>query len=65
RLASACRPLRDLAPRLVLGSHLPPAVGLDDALYAGVDAAREAAPFVGPDQAALEQAMRAPEPAVL
>jgi glyoxylase-like metal-dependent hydrolase (beta-lactamase superfamily II) len=65
RLASACRPLRDLAPRLILGSHLPPAVGLDDALYAGVDAAREAAPFVGPDQAALEQAIRAPEPAVL
>jgi glyoxylase-like metal-dependent hydrolase (beta-lactamase superfamily II) len=67
RLASACRPLRDLAPRLILGSHLPPAVGLDDALYAGLDAAREAAPFVGPDQAALEQAVleqtiRAPEP---
>ncbi len=56
RLAAACRPLRDLAPRLILGSHLPPAAGLDDALYAGLDAAREAAPFVGPDQAALELA---------
>jgi len=56
RLAAACRPLRDLEPRLILGSHLPPAAGLDDALYAGLDAAREAAPFVGPDQAALELA---------
>lgn len=56
RLAAACRPLRDLEPRLILGSHLPPAAGLDDALYAGLEAAREAAPFVGPDQAALELA---------
>jgi len=65
RLATACRPLRDLAPRLILGSHLPPAVGLDDALYAGLDAACEAEPFVGPDQAALEQTVQIAEPAVV
>lgn len=65
RLAAACRPLRDLAPRLILGSHLPPAATLHDALYAGLDAARAAAPFVGPDQAALEQISGAAEPAML
>ncbi len=65
RFAEACRPLRDLQPRLILGSHLPPAAGLDDALYAGLDVARETAPFVGPDQAAIEQLSRVAEPVVL
>lgn len=65
RFATDCRPLRDLKPRLILGSHLPPAAGLDDALYAGVDSAREAAPFVGPDQAAIEELSQANETAVL
>lgn len=64
RFTAACRPLRELEPRLILGSHLPPAAGLDDTLYAGVDSAREAAPFVGPDQAAVEALSRAAEPAV-
>lgn len=64
RFVAACRPLRELEPRLVLGSHLPPAAGLDRALYAGVDAARGAAPFVGPDQAAIEALSQAEEPAV-
>jgi glyoxylase-like metal-dependent hydrolase (beta-lactamase superfamily II) len=58
RLAATCRPLQDLQPSLILSSHLPPAKGLDNALYAGLQAAREAPPFVGPDQAALEQASR-------
>ena len=62
RLAAACRPLRLLQPRLILGSHLPPAEGLDDRLYAGLEAALEAPPFVGPDQAAVEQAARLVEP---
>jgi glyoxylase-like metal-dependent hydrolase (beta-lactamase superfamily II) len=62
--AAACRPLRDLRPQRVLGSHLPPAAGLEEALYAGLEAARGRAPFVGPDQAAFEQAMRAAEPAL-
>ncbi len=56
RLAAASRPLRDLKPSQVLGSHLPPAAGLDDTLYASLEAACRAEPFVGPDQAALERA---------
>lgn len=63
RLRAACRPLRDLGPRLILGTHLPPATGLEDRLYAGLEAALEAAPFVGPDQAVFERATQAPEPA--
>lgn len=56
QLEAATRPLRDLHPRLILGSHLPPAADLDERLYAGIAAALSAPPFVGPDQAALEQA---------
>jgi glyoxylase-like metal-dependent hydrolase (beta-lactamase superfamily II) len=63
RLVATCRPLRDLQPRLILGSHLPPAAGLDDRLYAGLEAALAAPPFVGPDQATLERAVEALEPA--
>jgi flavorubredoxin len=47
------QPLRSMAPRMLLSSHLPPAVGMDGPLYQGLAAAREATPFVGPDQAAL------------
>jgi len=63
QLAAASRPLRDLRPRLLLGSHLPPAAGLDERLYAGLVAAQAAEPFVGPDQAAIEQAAQALEAA--
>lgn len=51
--AAAGRALRDLKPTQILGSHLPPARGLDEALFASLEAARQAPPFVGPDQAAL------------
>ena len=63
-LLAACRPLRDLRPVRVLGSHLPPADGLDEALFAGLEAARTGTPFLGPDQAAFEQAMQAADPAL-
>lgn len=52
-LAAAVGGLRRLAPEVVLSSHLPPARGLLDRLCAHLAAARSAAPFVGPDQAAL------------
>lgn len=67
RWTSTQHPLRRLAPRLMLSTHLPPAAGLDDALYRALDAARSAEPFVGPDQAAFAAAMAAqaaPEAAV-
>ncbi len=58
---------RALKPELVLSSHLPPARGMMDTLSAHLLSARGAAPFVGPDQAAMIAAMRAadvPEPRV-
>jgi Metallo-beta-lactamase superfamily len=65
QLDAAARPLRELRPRLILGSHLPPAANLDERLYAGIAAALSAPPFVGPDQATLEQAAPAITPAEL
>lgn len=59
RTLSAVRALR---PELVLSSHLPPARGLLETLIAHLSSARTAAPWVGPDQAALMAAM-APPPA--
>jgi glyoxylase-like metal-dependent hydrolase (beta-lactamase superfamily II) len=63
RFEAAARPLRDLRPRLILGSHLPPAENLDERLYAGIADALNSPPFVGPDQAALEQVTSISTPA--
>jgi len=63
RLQRALAPLRDLAPETVLGSHLPPAPGMADTLFETLIAAREAEPFVGPDQSALERMMSLPQAA--
>lgn len=65
QLEAAARPLRELRPRLILGSHLPPAAHLDERLYAGITAALTAPPFVGPSSSALEQAGAAIAPAEL
>lgn len=51
--------IRALAPRVVASSHLPPAVDLTDRLLDGLDQARSAPTFVGPDQAELERMMAA------
>lgn len=55
-LMAMLQPLRAMAPRRVLSSHLPPAEGMLDALIDGLLAARQWPAFVGPDQAAVEQA---------
>jgi Metallo-beta-lactamase superfamily len=48
--------VRAMEPELVLSSHLPVAAGASlERLLASLAAAPAAAPFVGPDQAALEQ----------
>lgn len=47
------RTVRDLGPKVVLGSHLPPAFGMTATLLANLASARGAPPFVGPDQAAF------------
>jgi len=57
RWAEMQSPLRRFAPALVLGTHLPPAAGMDELLFRTLNSARAAEPFVGPDQAALEAAL--------
>lgn len=52
-LKEALARVRDLDPSTILSAHLPPARGLNDVLLMNLDDARSAAPFVGPDQAAL------------
>ncbi|HSW07266.1 MBL fold metallo-hydrolase [Aquabacterium sp.] len=54
-LATGFGMLRDFAPEVVLGSHLPPATGMLDTLFQHLVDAREALPFVGPDQAMMER----------
>lgn len=64
RLAPAMRQVADLAPARVLSSHLPPALGLTTKrLIEELLGACDGAPFVGPDQAALEASVRALAPA--
>lgn len=53
-LAGALNELRRMAPETILSSHLPPAFGMTETLAEALVAARGAAPFVGPDQRALE-----------
>lgn len=52
-LETGARRLRDLTPRVVLSSHLPPAFGMLDFLLESIAVARKQPRFVGPDQAAL------------
>ena len=63
-IGAACRGLADLRPTLVLGSHSAQARGdMLATLTEHLLAACAAAPFVGPDQAQFEQAMRLREAA--
>jgi flavorubredoxin len=51
--------IRRMAPKMVLSSHLPAAPGnMTERLLASLEAAPAARPFVGPDQAALEQMLK-------
>jgi flavorubredoxin len=55
-LAGELEGIRQMAPKLVLSSHLPAAPGkMIDRLLASLASAPGAQPFVGPNQAALEQ----------
>lgn len=48
--------IRKMSPKMVLSSHLPAASGdMTERMLASLAAARTADPFVGPNQAALEQ----------
>lgn len=51
--------IRRMQPKMVLSSHLPAAPGhMTERLLASLAAAPAASPFVGPDQAALEQMLQ-------
>jgi len=52
--------IRRMAPTMILSSHLPPAPGnMAERMLASLAAAPGAQPFVGPNQAALEQMLQA------
>ena len=51
--------IRDLGASTILGSHLPPARGINDQLLSYLMDATHAPRFAGPDQAALEAMMAA------
>ena len=52
--------IRRMSPKMVLSSHLPPAPGnMTERLLASLAVAPGARPFVGPNQAALEQMLKA------
>jgi hypothetical protein len=55
-------PLREMNPEIVLSTHLPPAVRMTDLMIDTITMAPDADPFVGPDQAALEQMLASFEP---
>jgi flavorubredoxin len=57
KLAGLLNAIRELEPSAILSSHLPPALDMCEPLLEYLAAARLAPPFVGPDQAALEQMM--------
>ncbi len=69
--AASLNEVRKMEPEMILSSHLPPAYRMTEQLLTTAAMAPTATPFVGPDQAALQQMMaqltgdatRAPVPA--
>lgn len=58
--ARELKAIRSMEPAMILSSHLPAAAGdMTDRLLASLADAPSAQPFVGPDQAALEQMLKA------
>ncbi|MFF5975116.1 MBL fold metallo-hydrolase [Streptomyces sp. NPDC012769] len=55
-------PLRAMDPEIVLCTHLPPAVRMTTRMIETITMAPDSDPFVGPDQAALEQMLKSFEP---
>jgi len=63
KYAATVDAIRALDPSAILSTHLPPAVGLNDSMFAALDEAPNAPSFVGPDQQALEALLASFEPA--
>lgn len=55
--AASLNQVRKMEPEMILSSHLPPARRMTDRLLGTLAKAPAATPFMGPDQAALEQMM--------
>ena len=62
KYAATVETFRGLDPSAILSTHLPPAIGLNDAMFAMLDEAPDVPEFVGPDQAALEALLASFEP---
>jgi glyoxylase-like metal-dependent hydrolase (beta-lactamase superfamily II) len=60
--SAGLEPLRALAPEVLLSSHLPPATGRAQEFLDRLATLPGAAPFVGPDQAALQAMLAGFEP---
>lgn len=63
RYAATVDPVRAMAASTVFSTHLPPVTEPDDRLYETLLLAPGTAPFVGPDQVALEALLATFEPA--
>ncbi|WP_128376325.1 MBL fold metallo-hydrolase [Streptomyces cavernae] len=63
RFLDTFKPLLDWEPEIVFSTHLPPAPGITGQMVDTLGSAAGAAPFVGPDQAALERMLAGFEPA--
>ncbi len=57
RFSRSLDEIRRLAPKAILSSHLPPALGNTDSLFATLAQVPASTPFVAPNQAALLQMM--------
>lgn len=55
KFARELKSIEQMEPKVVLSAHLPPARGMTSEFLRDLAAAPNAQPFVGPDQAALEQ----------
>jgi hypothetical protein len=63
RFERSLEPIRQFDPSLILSTHLPPAAGRTDEFLTNAAAAPGIDPFVGPDQAALQELLKQFEPA--
>jgi hypothetical protein len=62
RFGATLEPIRTFDPSLILSTHLPPASGRTAEFLATAAQAPGIDPFVGPDQAALEELLKQFEP---
>jgi hypothetical protein len=54
--------IRNLDPSAILSTHLPPAIGMNEALFSTIATAPSGPQFIGPDQRALEAMLATFEP---